>query len=417
MSMKERQPVKVVLVTTLPPVHTSLSEYGKFLVEGLLGTAETVDLHVLADCASQPGAIQEIQHPRLQVERCWKLNALGNPLRLIQRLKALEPDLVIFNLQFASFGTRKLPAMLGLTAPALARLMGFRVLTVLHNLPEAMELDAPCFGRSRLETALIRAGGNVATRLLLTSDKLVVTLDSYRKILADKYHADNVEVIGLGSYIAPAQSLSLQRANRFLTFGKFGTYKKLESLIEAFAVLAETHADLELVIGGSDHPSTPGYLAGIEARYRHLPFVKFIGWIEDEALPGLIRDAKALVLSYESTAGSSGPLHLALSQGKPVIAPDMGDFRRVAEAEGARLLFYRPQDPHGLSRMLATVIRNEVDLAGISRQNLGVAQRYSATVTAQKYTDLIGQILQTEPITAPLALLPVTPCESLPHAS
>ncbi len=389
-------PTKIVLVSTLPPVNTSLSEYGKFLVEGLLGASEKVEIHVLADLAETSLPLQEISHPRLSVERCWRLNDLRNPLKLISRLFALKPDLVLFNLQFASFGDRKVPAMLGLTAPMLAKKLGFKVVSLIHNLPDAMELDNPCFGRSQLEQKLIQAGASVATRMLLSSDKLIVTLDRYRQILTDKYKADNVEVIALGSYIEPASQLHLQSANRFLTFGKFGTYKKLEKLLDAFAQLTERHPDSELLIGGTDHPATPGYLASIQQRYAHLNQVKFIGWIEDEALPGLLRDAKALVLSYESTAGSSGPLHLALSQGKPVIAPDMGDFRLVADHEGAELLFYQPEQADGLVNILENVMNNRVDLERISRRNLRVAQAFSSNRIARCYTDLIANLIEQD---------------------
>ncbi len=382
---------KIVLVTAIPPVHTSLSEYGKFLVEGLLGANPNYDLHVLADLTDQ--VVTEMSHPRLKVERCWRLNDLRNPLKLIKRLLAIKPDLVLFNLQFASFGNRKVPAMLGLTAPMLAKQMGFKVISLVHNLPDAMQLDNPCFGRSRLEQKLIQLGSSMATRLLLSSDRLVVTLESYRKLLQTRYSAKNVEVIGLGSYIKPASELQLQSANRFLTFGKFGTYKRLEKLLDTFAELSQEYPDSELIIGGTDHPATPGYLASIQQRYADLKQVKFIGWIPDEELPERLREVKALVLSYESTAGSSGPLHLALSQGKAVLAPDLGDFRLVADHEGAELLFYPPEAPNGLGDLIGQVIRNEVNLESIGQHNLALAQGTSAEATARRYADLIETVL------------------------
>lgn len=53
---------KIVLVTAIPPVHASLSEYGKFLVEGLLAATPNSDLHVLADVTVQ--AVTEMSRSR-----------------------------------------------------------------------------------------------------------------------------------------------------------------------------------------------------------------------------------------------------------------------------------------------------------------------------------------------------------------
>ncbi len=384
--------MKVAIVSTLPPINTSLSEYGKFLVEGLHGVDENLEIHVLADVPDTEVDVQEMELPHLKVMRTWRFNAWNTPLKLAFKLMALRPDVVLFNVQFASFGNQKIPAMLGLTAPALLRKLGFKVVTVLHNLPEAMALDEPYFAKNKLDKWLIQAGGNLATRFLLKSNRLVVTLDKYKAILEQKYQANNVDVIGLGSYIAPAQQLVIPDTKRLLTFGKFGTYKRLEFLLDTFTELSREHPDLELVIGGADHPATPGYMAQIQAQYGHLPNVRFIGWIEDADLPEIIRSAQALVLSYESTAGSSGPLHLALSQGKAIIAPDFGDFRLVAEQEHVEIMFYRCRDAASLADRLREVATGAVDLKAMGEHNLKVARENSSIKTAERYHRLLQDV-------------------------
>ena len=385
--------MKIAIVSTLPPVNTSLSEYGKFLVEGLHGVNDNLEIDVLADVPTETlSDVSEMQLPGLRVMRSWRFNAWNTPFKLALKLMALRPDMVVFNVQFASFGSQKVPAMLGLMTPMLLRQLGFKVVTVLHNLPEAMALDEPYFAKNKLDKWLIQAGGNVATRFLLKSNRLVVTLDKYKRILETKYNARNVEVIGLGSYIAPAASLHIPETKRFLTFGKFGTYKRLEFLLDAFAELSQKHEGLELVIGGADHPSTPGYMDQIQAQYGHLKNVRFIGWIEDEDLPEVIRSAQALLLSYESTAGSSGPLHLAMSQGKAVVAPDFGDFRLVAEEEGVNLMFYTHRDADAFKARLEDIITGAVDLVAVGEQNLKVARAYSSSKTAERYYQLLQDV-------------------------
>lgn len=387
---------KIAIVSTLPPINTSLSEYGKFLVEGLLDVSEDTEIHVLADIPDEAQQVQEMSHERLTVTRTWAFNAWSNPLKLLKKLFQIRPDVVIFNLQFASFGNQKIPAMLGLTTPMLARKLGFKVITVMHNMVDAMALDEPYFSKNKLDRKMIQAGGSVATRLLLQSSRLVVTLEKYKEILQKKYKAHNVEVIGLGSYIKPAQKLYHQKKNSFLTFGKFGTYKKLEFLLDAFEELSQENPDIELVIGGTDHPNTPGYMKQVEARYAHLNNVKFIGWIDDDELPNRIREAKALILSYESTAGSSGPLHLALSQGKPVVAPNFGDFLHVANNEGVEVLFYKHRAMNSFKDIMQDVISNQVNLKKIGRHNLNVAKLNSNTKTSRKYYNLICELTESE---------------------
>lgn len=388
--------MKIVIVTTLPPVNTSLAEYGKFLTEGLLETAVEAEIHVLADVPADCSPIREYAHARLDVERCWHFDDWKNPFRILRKVMALQPDLILFNLQFASFGQHKIPAMLGLGTPMLLRSLGYQVVTVLHNLPDAMQLDAPCFSKSKWDAQLIKLGSKLATSMLLQSNKLVVTLDKYKQILEENYGARNVEVIGLGSYLPPAQEVKPSPVNRFLSFGKFGTYKRLEFLLEAFEAALQEQPDLELVIGGTDHPATPGYLAQIQAQYQHLKQVKFIGWIEDETLPELIQSAKALVLSYESTAGSSGPLHLAMSQGKVAIAPNVGDFELVAKTEGVEVLFYTHRDLNALKLQILSVARDQVDLMHLGKANLALAQTHSAATTARRYWHLLESVVQPQ---------------------
>lgn len=404
-SLQAADNVKVAIISTLPPLNTSLSEYGKFLVDGLLGVTENIDLHIFADRPETEMDFDEMQHERLQVQRCWDFNAYQTPVKLAKAVKKLNPDVVIFNLQFASFGNQKVPAMLGLMTPMLLKKMGFPVMTILHNLPEAMDLDSPHFSRNKVDKWLLEAGTTAATQMLLQSDRLIVTLDKYKNILESKYKAHNVEVIGLGSYIEPAQDVKMTHENRFLTFGKFGTYKRLEFLLDSFVQLSASHPDAELVIGGTDHPNTPGYMESIEKQYGHLENVKFIGWIPDEELAERIQNCKALILSYESTAGSSGPLHLALSQGKPVVAPDFGDFQLVAETEDVRVQFYQHQSQESLLARLQEIASDSIDLYQICRHNLEVAQLNSWRKTARKYANLVYQCLPQAEATEKLRVL------------
>jgi hypothetical protein len=109
---------------------------------------------------------------------------------LLRQIRRLQPDVVWFNIGFASYGNKVLPATLGLTAPALVRLAGYQTHVTLHQLMDTVDLkDAGVRFRR-----LYQAGGALITRILLMSDSVSVLLPAYRSILQEKYQAGWVHV-------------------------------------------------------------------------------------------------------------------------------------------------------------------------------------------------------------------------------
>src|SRR3990172_11430952 len=49
--------------------------------------------------------------------------------------------------------------------------------------------------------------------------------------------------------------------------------------------------------------------------------VRFTGYVPDELVAGLLAPADAIILPYEGSFSQSGPIHKALSSGRPLIAP------------------------------------------------------------------------------------------------
>ena len=104
------------------------------------------------------------------------------------------------------------------------------------------------------------------TKVLLQADTIALTSEKYMSIIREKYNAQNLIQIPQESFKAiPEPNFDLPNGpKKILTFGKFGKHKKVEAFIEAIIKLrASTNQELEIVIAGTDHPTTPGYLAGI----------------------------------------------------------------------------------------------------------------------------------------------------------
>jgi glycosyltransferase involved in cell wall biosynthesis len=201
-----------------------------------------------------------------------------------------------------------LAAFIGLCTPALMRLAGYSTHVTLHHLMETVSLADSGVKYPRL----YRAAGWIATRLLLMANSVTVLLPAYRRTLVSKYRGKNVHLRAHGIFAATPQfpDFSL-RGNppAVLAFGKWGTYKRLEILIEAFEEVRKRIPEAKLVIAGENHPLTPGFVESVAARCRGTGNIEVTGYVPEESLPSLFRSANLLVMPYTSAGGSSGVAH------------------------------------------------------------------------------------------------------------
>jgi glycosyltransferase involved in cell wall biosynthesis len=237
---------------------------------------------------------------------------------------------------------------------------------------ETVDLRNAGYANNALLENMIRLFGNVVTRALLSADFVALTIPRYVELLTEKYKADNVLLAPHGSFEeidAPVFDAPDSKQS-VMTFGKFGTYKRVEPLIEAFAQLkAEGHPDLELVIAGGNSPNAPGYLEEMQAQYAHVPDVIFTGYVAEEDVPGLFQDSTVTVFPYTSTTGSSGVLHQAGSYGKAAVLPKIGDFAEVIAEEGYAGEFFEPGDVDSMAKAIAHVLDDPEHRRALGLQN------------------------------------------------
>ncbi len=147
----------------------------------------------------------------------------------------------------------------------------------------------------------------MATRMLLMANSISVLLPAYRRTLMEKYSGDNVHFRAHGILSARPEPPAFEKRgnpeHRILAFGKWGTYKRLELLIEAFAEVVERFPQARLVIAGGDHPATPGYVERVAEAWRaDNPYIRFTGYVEEEGSCRALRlgepDGDALLLGY-----------------------------------------------------------------------------------------------------------------------
>ncbi|HEX7892659.1 MAG TPA: glycosyltransferase, partial [Terriglobales bacterium] len=339
--------MKICLVTAFPPSRDALNEYG-YHIASELQQLPGVELRILADEYSPA----QTELDGFSVVRCWKFNSIKNPASVLKTIWRERPDVVWFNLGFASFGGSPLPAFMGIAIPAFARLSGAYTHVTLHQLMETVDLsDAGV----RFPLAY-KVGGFIATQLVLFANSVSVMLPAYRNVLVEKYGRGAVYVRRHGIFSSrPDYPDFAQRGNphhRILAFGKWGTYKRLEPLLEAFKTVVQHCPEARLVVAGTDHPKTPGYLASVQEQYSEYKEISFIGYVAEEEIAPLLQRSTVAVLPYTSSAGSSGIAHLACTYGVPIIASDLPDFRRLADEEGLAIDFFPCGDNEALAAHL-----------------------------------------------------------------
>jgi glycosyltransferase involved in cell wall biosynthesis len=371
--------VKIALITSFPPSRHALNEYG-FHVAEQLRQERAVDLTVLGDYL--PTLADEL--PGFKVTRCWGFGKPGNIASLLLAIRRVKPDVAWFNLGFASFGARPLSAVLGLMTPAAARLNGVYSHVTLHQLFETVDLEDAVVTSPRL----YRAGGWLATHLLLSANSLSVLLPAYRRTLDEKYRRGRVNVRSHGIFAGRPDPPDFTRrgnpTHRILAFGKWGTYKRLELLIEAFDRVAEKFPNVKLVIGGGDHPRTPGYVASMAQRHAN-DRIRFLGYVPEESIADLFREASVAVMPYTSSAGSSGVAHLAAQYGVPVIASGIQDFRELAEHEGIAMRFFTPGDVDSLVEQLLLALNSPDELKEMACRSYAAGVAMSMPLVVREY--------------------------------
>ncbi len=354
--------LRVAMVGAHPPSRSSLSEYLFHLASALIVKPEITELMVLSD------DLPEGQYPPF-VRAAWRTDSAVSPFRILRTLRRERPDLVVFNIHFGTFGSKPVPAALGLLTPLLARSVGMRTMVILHNLVDL--IDPSTVGiNGRWKATIYRRVGRLLTRGLLASGLVAVTVPRYVEHLRTHYRKGSVVLVPHGSFGGEAKNGRPDRNGtpRILAFGKFGTYKRLETLVDAHRLL-RSRRPLELVVAGADHPSTPGYLASMARSTGDHQDIRFIGYVPEDEVGDVFASADLVVLPYQSTTGSSGVLHQAGDYGRPVVLPAIGDFVDLMVEEGFAGEFFEPDDPLSLAAAIEKVLDDTDRRDELARQN------------------------------------------------
>ncbi len=387
--------MKLAIVTAYPPSKVTLNEYAYHLVKHFRQHQEVTELVLLTDVTPDDADITfEEEGCTITVKQCWKFNGLTNVISIAKAIKNTQPDAVLYNLQFMKFGDKKVPAALGLFSPWVSKLMKVKTTVLLHNIMETVDLSSAGFTSNKIKAKAFNFIGEMLTRVVLKADTVALTISKYVDILEDKYNAQNCVLIPHGTFEIPEEpSYELPEGPlKIMTFGKFGTYKKVEILIEAVQqVRQKTDRELEIVIAGTDSPNTPGYLEAVKTKYTNVPNLTFTGYVEEEDVPVIFSESAMVVFPYTSTTGSSGVLHQAGSYGKAVVMPDLGDLSILVKEEGYRGEFFNPISVNSLATAIQNLVTNENYRNQIAKSNYQAATALPMSRITEMYLDVFAE--------------------------
>jgi len=383
--------MKLAIVTAYPPSKVTLTEYGYHLVKHFRLQEEVSEIVLLTDHTEAPKDLSfEEEGCPITVKECWNFNDLKNMYRVAKAIRKEKPDAVLFNLQFLKFGDKKVPAALGLLLPFVCKMMRIPTISLLHNILEQVDLENAGITQNGFLQKIYNFIGTTLTRFVLASDVLAVTISKYKTILENKYKVNNVALVPHGAFeTPPATNYDLPKGPmQVMAFGKFGTYKKVEPMIEAVELLrTKSDLDIEIVIAGTDSPNTPGYLENVKETYSHVKNLRFTGYVAEEDVPHIFGDSAVVVFPYTSTTGSSGVLHQAGSYGKAVVLPDLGDLGILVREEGYRGEFFEPENVESLSKALESILTNETYRTHLGKANYKAACSLPMSKITEMYLD------------------------------
>lgn len=380
--------MKLGIVSAFPPSKITLNEYAYHLVKSFVSLDKIDEVLLFCDKTSAPKTLDFPYSEKVTIIECWEFNSYKTLFSVAKAIKKYNPDQVLFNLQFMKFGDKKIAAALGLLLPKVVRLAGIPATVLTHNILEAVDLESAGFTKNPILKVIYSFIGYTLTKFILSANTVAVTIPRYKKILKKKYKAKNIAVIPHGTFEVAKQPSykSNYETKKVMTFGKFGTYKKVEILIEAVEKIRKrTKEKIEIVIAGTDNPNTLGYLENVQQKYKNVSDITFTGYVPEEDVERIFEESTVVVFPYTSTTGSSGVLHQAGSYGKSVVLPNIGDLKELIHDEGYDGEFFNANSASSLANAIQNILQNDAYRLRLEKTNYEAATAFPMKKICEMY--------------------------------
>ena len=368
--------MRIAIVSGMPPNKEGEAHYAS-RVYGTL--AQQVNVPILVCSHWQSGALAiETPSPQYTIRRVTygyhRFKRHFASLYLIRALRTFQPDIVHFQaphkkLYGGIYGEPLLHLFCWL------RRRGIPSVVTLHSLwlredfvQMAQERQRPASVRAILEQLhqhyFRRLLGTATQVNALVAGDLNPLIGEFQKewnlerfSIQPEVHPCEVFTLSPSDIVMAKRALGLENKRLVFAFGFVRPDKGFHYLIEAFAPLAECDSDLLLLIAGEPKGVVDTryaqQLKEQQSALRKSSQVRLLfGYLPDEQMHAYLRACDVLVLPYTRVMGASGPMHHALSYGKPVIATAVGQNRGLADV----CILVPPRHPEALRNALQSIL-------------------------------------------------------------
>lgn len=230
---------------------------------------------------------------------------------------------------------------------------------------------------------LLGAGPKLAEGLLLSRfDNFIAVSPGIARELAQRFHARNIRVIpnsiGEGFRAAIGDDEDRSHGRYILSLGRIDIYQKgLDSLIEAFDIVASSATDVHLLIAGDGTEAQVSEVRKLAAEARHTERIRLLGKVDQAEAARLTQGAELLAMPSRYEAWPIVAIEAGIV-GTPVVGMDVTGVRDAAPPlpRGHGLLV-PAEDAGELAQAILQVLTNSDLRRQLSQSGKTWANRFS----------------------------------------
>ncbi len=349
--------MRLVAITSFPPGTKPLNSFGYHAVRNFTKIAAVDRISVIGDVVPNKPLFEEIMvgHKCVEIFRRWKFNSISAPISVIKMVMALKPDLVWLNLQYTMFAVKPIPAYLGLFIPIVLKVLGYPVVIVLHNYLGAVDLKTMGLGVIKLPAPVFRLADTLALSSICGADGVFVMRSEYQEDLSRRFPQSHVLLMEQDLFEAVDFLPVNSDTKEILTIGYFGTYKKLQFLLEAFLIVQKLDPATHLLIAGQSSMHTPDYMDSIYKNHQGNKGIDFLGYVPEDQVKTLFQHSNLVIITNSTSTGDSGVVRMANLYGRPLLVPE--EFARNLKRKSG-ILSYNTNNPQDLVRLIIELLHN-----------------------------------------------------------
>jgi len=225
----------------------------------------------------------------------------------------------------------------------------------------------------------------------LCDAKIVHAKSSIEEMQKLGINTKNTYIVSHGNYIGVYKNnITKESARKYLKFNKndfiflfFGgikTYKGVKDLLETFKQLIKKRKNVRLLIAGKCFNEELKTMLNNYKKELKEDVKIYTEYIKNDKIQYFFNCADAVVYPFKKIT-TSGSVILALSFGKPVICPRIGNLKELPDNLG---FFYKPGSKEALLDCMENVILNKEKLKKMGKNSFDYANSLSWDKIAEK---------------------------------